>query len=293
MNPSFGDRLEAAFGRFGQLCVGIDPHGFLLRDWDLTDDAAGAREFALRVVDAAAGTVGVVKPQVAFFERFGSAGYVVLEEVIASARAQDLLVIADAKRGDVGSTVEAYAQAWLGEGSSLESDAMTISAFQGVGSLAAALALAERRGKGLFVLAATSNPDGTAAQQATIRSGTRTGLSVAAGIVADVVEWNQDQVGPGKGAPGRFGSVGVVLGATLELSDFGIRLSSLASSPSAPVLAPGFGHQGVALDAVEKTYGVAAGQVIVTASRSIASAGARGVGDEIARHAREVGRWRG
>ncbi len=293
MSSRFGDRLESAFGRFGQLCVGIDPHDVLLREWDLRDDAAGAREFALRTVDAAAGRVGIVKPQVAFFERFGSAGYVVLEEVIASARSQELLVIADAKRGDIGSTVDAYATAWLDEGSPLESDAMTLSAFQGIGSLSSALDLAERRGKGVFVLAATSNPEGMSAQQALVRSGPFEGMTVAAGIVAGVMEHNRAQVGPGHGAPGRFGCAGLVIGATVDLAGTGIRVGSLAATPSPPVLAPGFGHQGVPLDALEKTYGAAAPQAIVSASRSIASAGPRGIADEISRHVREVGRWRG
>jgi orotidine-5'-phosphate decarboxylase len=189
--------------------------------------------------------------------------------------------------------VDSYARTWIGEGSPLESDAMTLSAFQGVGSLEGALERAQRAGKGVFVLAATSNPEGVASQQATVGSGARAGMTVAAGIVADVVEWNQSQVGPGRGAPGRFGSAGVVLGATLEPSGFGIRLSALTPPPGTPVLAPGFGHQGASLDSLEKTFGVAAPQVIVTASRSIATAGARGVGDEISRHGREVGRWRG
>src|SRR6185312_14808881 len=131
----FGQRLAGAFDAHGQLCVGIDPHGFLLQSWNLPDDASGLREFGLRVVEAAAGRVGVVKPQVAFFERHGSAGYRALEEVLAAARAAGLLVIADAKRGDVGSTVEAYAQAWLTPGHGLEVDALTMNAYPGVASL--------------------------------------------------------------------------------------------------------------------------------------------------------------
>lgn len=113
----FGQRLRRALDEHGPLCVGIDPHEALLRAWGLGVDAAGVREFGLRTVDAAAGRVGIVKPQVAFFERFGSAGFAALEDVIAAARAADLIVIADAKRGDIGTTMDGYAAAWLEPGS--------------------------------------------------------------------------------------------------------------------------------------------------------------------------------
>jgi orotidine-5'-phosphate decarboxylase len=165
---SFGGRLAAAFAADGQLCLGIDPHARLLAEWGLPDSGPGTREFGLRAVEAAAGIVGIVKPQVAFFERHGSVGYAALEDVLAAARAAGLIVIADAKRGDVGSTVAAYGEAWLSPGSPLEADAMTISAYQGVGSIAEPIALAQAHGKGLFVLAATSNPEAVMAQTATI-----------------------------------------------------------------------------------------------------------------------------
>ncbi len=113
---AFGDRLASVFDGAGRLCVGIDPHAHLLSEWGLADSAGGARDFGLRVVEAVVtGNAGIVKPQVAFFERFGSAGYAALEDVLAAARAAGLLVIADAKRGDIGTSVEAYAQAWLNE----------------------------------------------------------------------------------------------------------------------------------------------------------------------------------
>jgi orotidine-5'-phosphate decarboxylase len=115
----FGARLTEAFDRFGQLCVGIDPHRFLLRDWGLNDDAAGLESFGRAVVAAAAGRVGLVKPQIAFFERHGSAGLIALERVFADARDAGLLVIADVKRGDIGTSVTAYAEAWLAQGAPL------------------------------------------------------------------------------------------------------------------------------------------------------------------------------
>ena len=263
---AFGDTLARTFETSGHLCVGIDPHPFLLAEWALADDAAGLREFGLRVVDATAGRAGIVKPQVAFFERHGSAGYAALEIVIAAARAAGLIVIADAKRGDIGTTVEAYGQSWLTPGSPLEADAMTISAFQGVGSIDSVHQLAEQAGKGLFVLAATSNPESAGLQRAVLApgaaSGRHAGRTVAGSIVAGVDDWNDNAVA--------LGSTGVVLGATISLADYGITPDELAKTP---ILAPGFGSQGARLEDVGALFGNAAPNVIVNASRSILSAG--------------------
>lgn len=279
----FGTRLEQAIDGHGRLCVGIDPHPYLLGQWGLGDDAAGLREFGLCVVEASAGRAGIVKPQVAFFERHGSAGFAALEEVLRAARAAGLIVIADAKRGDVGSSVEAYGQAWLTPGSPLEADAMTVSAFQGVGSITAPLELAARHGKGLFVLAATSNPEAAAIQSAVIGSGARSGLTVAAGIVADVTDWN-------RGDPSaRIAGVGVVLGATVDFAAYGIDTAAADEGPGTPILAPGFGHQGARFDKVDAIYGAAASRTIVAASRSILAAGPSGLAAAITSHANEVG----
>lgn len=285
----FGARLTAVFDSLGQLAVGIDPHAWLLEQWGLPDTAHGAREFGLRVVDAAAGRVGIVKPQVAFFERFGSAGFAALESVLAAARAAGLLVIADAKRGDLGTSIEAYGQAWLTPGSPLEADAMTISAYQGVRSLEAPLALALAGGKGLFLLAATSNPEARDLQTAILSSGARAGRSVAASIVDDVVEINAKH---DSGKPGSIGlvpgSIGLVLGATVDFGSYGIDLAAIAARPSTPVLAPGFGHQGARYDQLDKLYGPAAPFAVVSASRSILQAGRNGIAEAIRAQAGEV-----
>ena len=156
--PRFGERIRAARAARGPLCVGIDPHAALLTSWGLPESAAGVREFGMRTVDAAASRVGVVKPQVSFFERFGSAGFAALEDVLQAARDAGLVVIADAKRGDIGTTMDAYAAAWLTPGSPLEADALTVNPFLGVGSLDSTFERAERNGKGVFVLAATKQP---------------------------------------------------------------------------------------------------------------------------------------
>lgn len=268
----FGSRLQRVFSDSGRLCVGIDPHAELLELWGLPDSAAGARVFGLRVVDAVAGTAGILKPQVAFFERHGAAGYSALEDVLAAARAAGLLVIADAKRGDLGSTVDAYGEAWLTPGSPLEVDAMTAVAFQGLGSLDGVLARAAAAGKGVFVLAATSNPEGAATQQA-VRAD---GLTVAAGVVAGVRERDS---GPG------LGSVGVVLGATVQLADFGIEPEHLAG---VPILAPGFGAQGAKLADARKLFGVASSHTVVNVSRSVLGAGPDGLAAAVRRASEEV-----
>jgi orotidine-5'-phosphate decarboxylase len=275
MTSGFASRLAGVFAGQGRLCVGIDPHGWLLNEWDLSDDAHGAREFGLRVVDAAAGNAGIVKPQVAFFERFGSSGFAALEDVIRSAREQGILVIADAKRGDVGSTLDAYGETWLGEGSPLESDAVTLNPFQGVGALAGPFDLAHRTGKGVFVLAATSNPEGIAGQKAKLASG----VTLARSILDDVTTWNAAH------ATGPLGNVGVVLGATLDLTAFGL---GDAPIPAPPVLAPGFGHQGASVADLKTIYGDLANGVIVSESRALLAAGPDGIRTAIATRAEEV-----
>lgn len=263
--PGFGTRLQAAFDRYGHLCLGLDPHAQLLDAWGLPDSADGAREFGLRSVEAAAGRIGIVKPQVAFFERHGAAGYAALEAVFAAAREAGLIVIADAKRGDIGSTVAAYGQAWLTPGSPLEADAMTVVAYQGVGSLEDPIALARHAGKGLFVLAATSNPQAAATQTAIIGRGAHDGSTVAAGIVGEVGVLNR-----GEG----LGSFGVVIGATVALPDYRIDPAWLAGMP---VLSPGFGEQGGRLEDIRALFGESAGSVIASMSRAALIAGPDGL----------------
>ncbi|PWC04072.1 orotidine-5'-phosphate decarboxylase [Agromyces badenianii] len=282
----FGERLDAVFAAYGKLCVGIDPHASLLDQWGLPDSAEGVREFGLRTVDAVAGRAGIVKPQVAFFERHGAAGYVALERVLAEARDAGLLVIADVKRGDIGTSVEAYGQAWLRPGSGLESDAMTISAYQGLGSIDGVLTAADSAGKGVFVLAATSNPEAAAIQRAVLQQSSRAGNTVAQAITAGVIGWNQ---GRADAASRPLGSVGVVLGATVDLRTSGIDLDAEPPKPGLPVLAPGFGHQGAELSDLRAIYGSLAGGVIVSESRSILGAGPDGLAEAIRRRVDEVG----
>lgn len=278
--PPFGARLARAFRERGHLCVGIDPHRSLLDAWGLADDARGLEEFGLRVVEATAGRAGIVKPQVAFFERHGSAGYAALERVLAAARDAGLLVIADAKRGDIGSTVDAYGAAWLAPDSPLRADAVTLTAYTGVGSLDGVRAAAESGGAGIFVLAATSNPEARALQRALLPDdgSAGAGRTVARGIQDAAVAANGPLDDPGAD-PGAFG---LVIGATVDAADAGLDLAQLTRTP---ILAPGFGHQGALLGDVRKLFGPAAGVVIASASRSILATGPRRVAEAVTDHA--------
>jgi orotidine-5'-phosphate decarboxylase len=267
--PSFSSRLAATFDEFGGICMGIDPHPFLLENWGLSLDVHGVREFALRAVDAAAGNVGMIKPQIAFFERFGSAGYAVLEESFALARSAGLLVIADVKRGDLSSSVEAYGQAWLTPGSPLEADAMTAVAYQGVSELSRPFELARASGKGIFVLAATSNTSALSIQSARIVDGEHAGATVAASVVRDVRALNSES---------GLGSFGVVVGATVNVADYGMRVEELIDLP---VLAPGFGAQGAQVEQARELYGDAVANTIVTVSRSILIEGSNQIPSEL------------
>lgn len=274
MTEGFGERVRAALDAHGPLCVGIDPHQALLSAWGLDDSAAGVRELGLRSVDAAAGRVGIVKPQVSFFERFGSAGFAALEEVLAAARAAGLLVIADAKRGDIGTTMDAYAAAWLTPGSPLEADAVTVNPFLGVGALESTFTLADGAGKGVFVLAATSNPEAASVQRARASAA----QTVSAAIIDEVSARNAHST-----PDGEWAGLGFVIGATVEWTDAGIA----PFAPAAPILAPGFGAQGAGPADLLARFGAHASTVIASESRSILSAGPDGLAGVIDARAAE------
>ena len=270
MSGAFGVRLGEELAARRHLCAGIDPHAALLGDWGLGDDAAGAERMGREVVAASAGVAACVKPQVAFFERFGSAGFVALERVLADARDAGLLVIADVKRGDIGTSFAAYADAWLTPGSPLEADAMTVAAYQGFGSLSGAFDHVREHGKGLFVLAATSNSEAREVQTA-VRADGRT---VARAIVDDALAFESP-------LDEHVKSIGVVLGATLRLSDFGIDVSLPPSKPALPVLAPGFGHQGARIEDARNIFGGLGWALLANESRGILAGGADGLSERI------------
>jgi orotidine-5'-phosphate decarboxylase len=257
MGDSFGERVAAAVRATGPLCAGVDPSSSLLASWDLSDDATGLERFGAICVEAFAGSVAAVKPQVAFFERHGAAGLAALEHLIDAAGAANLLVIADAKRGDIDSTAEAYADAWLGDASPLAADAVTAHPYLGLGALTPLVQRAADSGRGVLVVARSSNPEGRGLQQAV----TATGTAVEDMLLAGVAELNASTDVP-------TGTVGAVIGATLEPSDF--ELSQLGGV----ILAPGLGAQGAGPDDVASRFaGCPVGSVLPSSSRGLLRAG--------------------
>ena len=257
MADSFGDKVAAAVRAHGPLCAGIDPSGALLASWGLSDDARGLRAFCRACVEGFAGTVGVIKPQVAFFERHGSAGMAELERLIAEARAAGLIVIADAKRGDIDSTAEAYADAWLGDASPLAADAVTAHPYLGLGALAPLFRRAAATGRGVLVVARSSNPEGRELQRAV----TSSGAGVEDMLLGEIAALTASPDIPP-------GTVGAVLGATLEPSAFSL------SQLGGVILAPGLGAQGAGpADVAERFAGCRPGSVLPSSSRGILTSG--------------------
>jgi len=260
---SFGSRLADSFSRFGQLCVGIDPSSEQLKSWSLPDSAIGAKDFSLAVLEASAGQVGIIKPQVAFFEQFGPAGFQVLAEIMSEAKQAGFLVIADAKRGDIGSSMDGYTRGWLSNEGAFQADALTLSPYLGVESLRPTIEVALQNQKGVFLLSATSNPEAAWNQAATVD-----GQTVANRVAAFAASFNT--AGPG--------SVGCVVGATVALSKLGL---SEASFTHTPILMPGFGAQGVALEGVGKLFGELRKNLICNVSRSVAGDSRAGLSSRI------------
>ena len=250
----FSNRLYQAMAEFSPICIGIDPSESELDNWELPDSAAGAREYGLRIIDAAQGKLGIVKPQVGFFERFGSLGYQTLEEIIREARDAGFIVIADAKRGDIGSTMLGYAAAWFGDDSPLRSDALTVSGYLGPESLRETLNYAQDVQGGLFLLAATSNPEAKQLQTA-ITDGTS--------VASKVIQISQD-LGQGE--------MGVVIGATQDLNEFGIAQLT-QQDIGIPILAPGFGAQGAKLEELKQKFGASSHRVVASMSRELTKNG--------------------
>jgi orotidine-5'-phosphate decarboxylase len=256
MSESFGVRLAERVGERGVLCVGVDPSTSLLESWERADSVEGAEFLALHLIEAVAGVATAIKAQVAFFERFGAAGFRVLERVLVEARDADLIVIGDAKRGDIPSTNDGYARAWLAHDAPLSVDALTVNPYLGVGALAPFVDLAREQSRGLFVLAATSNEDGRSVQMA------RTGFgdAVEEAVLGAVAELNSRDDGRGH--------VGVVWGATRDAPVFDL------AQLGGPILVPGVGSQGAKAADVARLFArCPPNTVLANVARSIAGAG--------------------
>lgn len=249
---TYATRLTQATADRGRLCVGIDPMPSVLDAWGLSRDVAGLEACARGIVEALGDRVAVFKPQSAFFEAYGSAGVAVLERLLRDIRAAGALSLLDVKRGDIGSSMAGYAAAHLGEGAPLWADAITVSPYLGVGALEPAFKLAVAGGRGVYVLARTSNPEGRSVQTARVEAGT-----VAQHVVDEVASGN----------PSRDFAVGLVVGATHD--DLGCNVADFNGS----ILVPGIGAQGGTVDDVLRVFGEAARNVLPTASREVIGGG--------------------
>ncbi|QNH96049.1 orotidine-5'-phosphate decarboxylase [Corynebacterium anserum] len=257
---TFGERFLARAEEFGQVCVGMDPHERIMQSWGLEASVDGLKAFSRICVEAFEDTACVVKPQVAFYESYGSAGFAVLEDSIAALRARGVLVVADAKRGDIGSTMAGYASAWLDDSSPLVSDAVTVSPWLGFGSLEPVFDMAESTGRGAIVLAATSNPEAPGVQLSrTLDAHGELGQKTLAQTIVDAVaERNSRHSGPG--------NLGVVVGATVQQPPALEQVGGM-------ILMPGVGAQGGTMDDVRRITGTAFSLVSPNVSRSVLTRG--------------------
>lgn len=251
--PTYRQRLTAAVTARGNLCVGIDPHPGLLAAWELPATASGLEQCARGVVEALGEHVAVFKPQSAFFEMFGSAGIAVLERVLVDIRDAGALSIVDAKRGDIGSTMAAYAAAYLTDGSPLAGDAVTVSPYLGVEALMPAFDAAIESDRGVYVLARTSNPEGARIQLALSEEG-----SVAQEVIDRAREMNSHR---------HSHAIGLVVGGTHR------HLGCDVSEFNGSILVPGIGSQGGTVEDLPDLFGRAIRNVLPMVGRAVLQAG--------------------
>jgi orotidine-5'-phosphate decarboxylase len=257
MADSFADRFAAARDARGPLVLGADPHARVLSAWGLTDDADGLERFTDIVLAAADGTVGLVKPQSAFYERHGWRGVRALTRLTGAARALGLLVILDVKRGDVGSTNAAYAQAYLGDGAPVAADAITVHPYLGLAAMGEFTARALEAGAGVLDVVRSTNPEGRGVQSAA----TPGGLTVEQRLLADIGALNA------RLAPGRLGPAGAVVGPSPAVPPLDL------AAANGLLLAPGVGAQGTAPAGVAAAFAACPDRVMPSASRSLLAAG--------------------
>ncbi len=262
---NYAERLRALTAQRGALCVGIDPHPQILEAWSLADDVKGLEACARTMVAALGEKAAVFKPQSAFYEVYGSEGIAVLERVLDDIRQAGALSILDVKRGDIGSTMAGYARAYLAEDSSLRADAITLSPYLGFESLRPAIDLAHQTGRGIYLLARTSNPEGGDVQLARTERGT----SVSQLMVDAAAAENERS--------GQY-ALGLVVGGTH--ADPGCDVSAFNGS----ILVPGIGAQGGTIEGLRGILGDAVDRLLPSASRQIMQGGpsAQGLQDALA-----------
>ena len=256
--PSFVSRLSQRIKDHSPLCVGIDPSASILTACGLPDSAAGALEFGQRVLHAARFELAIIKPQSAFFERFGSPGVAAMEELSTLARAREVLVLLDGKRGDIDTTGAAYAAGYFAPSTPLRVDAVTTHPYLGLGALDPFIDCAVQHDGAVFVVVRSSNPEGVELQTARLANGE----TVAQNLCRQIRALNQKHAGDG------LGPVGAVIGATCEDA-----AATLADLPTSFILAPGVGAQGATMQDVRARMSAGRSRILVNVSRAILANG--------------------
>jgi len=258
--PTFADRLQQKIREHSPLCVGIDPSAAVLQACGLPDSAEGALEFGQRVLDAADYRIAVLKPQSAFFERFGSAGFLALEALVKLARAREVPVLLDGKRGDIDTTAAAYAAGYFSATTTLRVDAITTHCYLGLAALEPFFAAAIAADGGVFVVVRSSNPEGQELQTARMANGETVAQSLCREITARNLRQRKEGLGP----------IGAVVGATCADAN-----ETVAALPHSFVLAPGVGAQGATMRDVLARMPTGRSRVLPNVSRAILANGSR------------------
>jgi orotidine-5'-phosphate decarboxylase len=253
----FAARLHQKIVEHSPLCVGVDPSASLLKSCNLPNTPEGAFEFGKRVLEAADFRISLLKPQSAFFERFGSAGLKAVEELTTLARSREVLVLLDGKRGDIDTTGAAYAEGYFSSTTTLRVDAVTTHVYLGLAALDPFLDIAVRAEGGVFVVVRSSNPEGRELQTARMANGE----TVAQNLCREITLRNRKQ---GEGLQ----YLGAVVGATCDDA-----AETVDAMPQSFILAPGVGAQGATIQDVLQRMPSARGRVLPNVSRAILANG--------------------
>ncbi|MFV9875945.1 MAG: orotidine-5'-phosphate decarboxylase [Rickettsiales endosymbiont of Dermacentor nuttalli] len=257
----FTEKFVALSKQRGTFCLGIDPTPNLLLTWGVGDNIQGLKLMCNTIIEAAGDNLAMVKPQAAYFERFGPEGIQVLCELVEKFHEQETLVLLDAKRGDINSTSLAYAEAYLGQDSIYKFDAITLSAYLGFDALLSTFKYAHKVSAGIFLVIKSSNPEGSIIQNALIEY-QNTHISVANYLATKTSDFNQVYLHQG------LGPIGAVVGATL--TDIKDLLSKLKSSL---ILMPGIGFQGATIEDLSINCDGHTNRIIPIAAREVLSEG--------------------
>jgi orotidine-5'-phosphate decarboxylase len=252
---SFVERFNSLAAARSPFCLGLDPSSESLAAWGLPDNASGLEAYCTTILESAGQSLTLLKPQSAFFERFGSAGIRVLESVITECRANSTLLLLDVKRGDIGSTMEGYAQAYFGEGSPMQVDAMTVTPYLGINALLPVIDKAAAVGGHVFVVVASSNPEGIELQSARLD-----GVPLYQKLAEDLAGINTTRHPQAR-------PCGAVVGATR--SDLPLHFYETLGNTL--LLCPGVGQQGASVADLLRLPSPRS--IIPTASRAVSAAG--------------------